>query len=150
MLYGANCKCQNNVYDYLGQELPGNTPRVFAPGIVSTNGNNEHTLSFSHNGTEIYFTRDPERNTYVVRKTDDGWLQPEQAHFNGREAIFSASGEKLLFNDGDIWQIDYANNPLGQPIKIAGIINTPRYEYYASISSKGNLYFSRRDDDFAQ
>ena len=58
--------------DYLGQTPPGSTPVIFAPGIVSTAGKNEHTLSFSPDGTEMFFTRDPDRVTMVMRRQENG------------------------------------------------------------------------------
>ena len=146
------CSAQIDSIDYFGQTPPGDTAVVFAPGVISTEGNNEHTLSVSHDGTEIYFTRDPASSsgrTFMVRKTEEGWSQPEQTHFNGREAIFSASGDKLLYNDSDIWEINYAENPLGEPSKLTGTINTSKHEYYARISSNEKLYFSRIDNDYA-
>ena len=40
---------------YFGQTPPGNTPKVFAPGIVSVSSTKENVISFSPDGTQIFF-----------------------------------------------------------------------------------------------
>ena len=75
--------------DYLGQTPPGSTPVIFAPGIVSTAGKNEHTLSFSPDGTEMFLTRDPDRVTMVMRRQENGeWTEPQTA-LNQSLCLFS-------------------------------------------------------------
>ena len=39
---------------YLGQTPPGMKAEIFAPGIIST-GFNEHGISFTNDGKELYF-----------------------------------------------------------------------------------------------
>ncbi|MBE0664240.1 MAG: hypothetical protein IH584_00350, partial [Candidatus Aminicenantes bacterium] len=41
---------------YLGQKPPGLTPKIFAPGIVSSKDNYEFKIAFTPDGKEIYFT----------------------------------------------------------------------------------------------
>ncbi len=41
--------------DYLGQELPGMTPVLFAPGIIST-GMNERDIAISPDGNELFYS----------------------------------------------------------------------------------------------
>ena len=45
--------------EYLGQEKPDDTPRMFAPGIVSGHGfDSEHSPAvFSRDGKEVYWTQ---------------------------------------------------------------------------------------------
>lgn len=40
---------------YFGQKLPGLISEVFAPSIVSINGNSAHNISFSPDLDEVYF-----------------------------------------------------------------------------------------------
>ena len=40
--------------DYLGQTPPGDTPAVFAPGIVSTSHLEHSPAIFSNDGNEVY------------------------------------------------------------------------------------------------
>jgi hypothetical protein len=148
---GANKIYFNNTSssNYLGLTLPGNTPVLFAPGTISTAGNNEHTLSVSPGRKEIYFTRDPIRKTFVVKRQGNTWSDPVQAVFTGREAIFSPDGSQLFYNNGDIWCIEKKGDDWSSPIKLSSAINTKAHEYYASVSNDATLYFSRIDTDYA-
>jgi 7,8-dihydropterin-6-yl-methyl-4-(beta-D-ribofuranosyl)aminobenzene 5'-phosphate synthase len=65
---------------YLGQEPPGETSKVFAPGIVSVLGNNDFCASFSPDGKEFYFNRG--MTIMVCRLEKDGWTAPEPAAFS--------------------------------------------------------------------
>lgn len=55
-----NAACQqirSPEFDYLGQTPPGSFPEIFAPGIISSEAREHSSLTFSPDGTEIYFTR---------------------------------------------------------------------------------------------
>ncbi|MFC1639236.1 hypothetical protein ACFL3B_00565 [Gemmatimonadota bacterium] len=52
---------------YLGQTPPGNTPEIFAPGIIST-GMNEVEAAFSPDGTELYKTLDPNKTYGTLQR----------------------------------------------------------------------------------
>ena len=90
--------------DYLGQTPPGKTPKIFAPGIVSTDLE-EYGCTMSPDGKEFYFTRtflEPRRHTIMIcRKGTKGWSSPEIADFSGNysegEPNFSPDGTQLLF-----------------------------------------------------
>jgi len=136
-------------YDYLGNTVPDSIPLLFAPDIVSTQGNNEHTLSISPDGNEIYFTREPERRTYVIKKNGTEWSTPQLTSFIGREAIFSPDGSKLFFNNGDLLYVNINSIETLDPIWLNKKLNTSSHEYYATISRNGNMYFSRIDTNYA-
>ena len=63
---------------YLGQKLPGLTPKVFAPGIVSTKGW-EYGVVFAPNMKEIYFIREvdvetsPKQEFVVFESKNNKW-----------------------------------------------------------------------------
>ena len=53
-------RAQNNEFPflkgpYLGQDPPGMTPEIFAPGIIST-GYNERIAAFTPDGKEFYYS----------------------------------------------------------------------------------------------
>ena len=52
---------------YLGQENPGLSAKIFAPGIISTD-HNELTLTFSKGGNELYFTLGGAKLLYSLYK----------------------------------------------------------------------------------
>jgi hypothetical protein len=67
---------------YLGQEPPGETPRVFAPGIVSHEDYSIHTFVAVPGGEEFVFDRYGEREyqtgaVFVTRIEDGRWTDPE-------------------------------------------------------------------------
>ncbi len=70
----------NSAVNYLGQELPGTIPVIFAKGIVSTN-HHEYACCFSPDGNEFYFTRRDQstRKTSVMvcRLENGAWTNPE-------------------------------------------------------------------------
>ena len=90
---------------HLGQEPPGIEPRVFAPGIVSTAGQLEFSITFSPDGKEVFFTRrkDPGgSNTLMVARLEEhGWTAPEEAAFAkgypSNEPHITPDGRKLYF-----------------------------------------------------
>ncbi|MBN2437506.1 MAG: hypothetical protein JXL20_02780 [Deltaproteobacteria bacterium] len=65
---------------YLGQEPPGMTPRMFAPGIVSLEGFHDFKGVFSADGREYYFCRHslPQMmpTLFFARIEDGAWTEP--------------------------------------------------------------------------
>ena len=65
---------------YLGRKLPGLTPEIFAPGIISSSDHRElGGCTFSTDGKEFYFTRSI-KNDWVImtsRLGSKGWTLPE-------------------------------------------------------------------------
>ena len=89
---------------YLGQEPPGKTPELFAPGIVSTEQNTDFSASFSPDGTEFYFSRrEPEGTNQLLfsRLKNKAWTKPRVVsfvkHHDASEASVSPDGKYILF-----------------------------------------------------
>lgn len=91
--------------DYLGQEPPGDTPQLFAPGIMST-GFHEHSFpAFSPDGNEVYWSawvRPFSKEVILYMKREGNrWTAPEVAPFSGKYIdggpCFSPDGQKLFF-----------------------------------------------------
>jgi Tol biopolymer transport system component len=130
--------------DYLGQTPPGLTAEPFAPAILSISGKNHHTLSFSTDGNELYFTRLPDQITFVMKRIEGVWQPPERASFSGEEAVFAPDGQSLLFGrNGDLWVTRRTSSGWGSPERLNGDVNTRDYEFYASLAGDGTLYFTR-------
>jgi hypothetical protein len=87
---------------YLGQEPPGVTPEVFAPGVVSTRGGHEFSCTFSADGEEFYFNRGPD--VFVAYQRGEGWTAPVPAHFNtpelDHEPFISGDNRYLYLGSG--------------------------------------------------
>lgn len=77
----VGCAKKENISLYLGQEPPGTTPKIFAPGIVSTKEHHEFSCTFSPDGKEFYFNRNMQ---IMVCKWEEGsWTVPEPVKFTG-------------------------------------------------------------------
>jgi hypothetical protein len=142
---------------YLGQQPPGSTPLLFAPGIISTE-NHEFSCCFSPDGNEIYFTRrvpELDRNrVMVVRQTADGWTSPEIApkagEHEGMEPYVSPDGNKLFFQTWrpvpgatdpsmDIWMCERSSAGWNDPIHLEHPFN-PGKAMFISIADNGTIY----------
>jgi hypothetical protein len=70
---------------YFGQEPPGVTPELFAPGIASTRGNLEYSCTFSPDGREMFFCARIGKNVgrmFYSKWERDGWTFPEIPEFS--------------------------------------------------------------------
>lgn len=74
---------------YLGQEAPGMTPKIFAPGIVSTDDHMEMGCSWGPDGEILYFGRSETSDIgsnwaiWETRCEDIGWSNPKVVSFSG-------------------------------------------------------------------
>ena len=127
--------------------LPVDNPRIFRPDLISLPMSNEHTCAIAADGKTIFFTRDPDRKTFMISKIKGDWTKPSLAPFNGREAILTPDGEKVLFGDGDIWIYSISGDGTDKPKKLPPTINTDAYEFYASMTNDGRIFFSRFVDN---
>jgi len=90
---------------YFGEEPPGVTPKLFAPGLISTQGHFEFACTFSPDGKEFYFTRrndDGGVNVVMISKwRESGWTAPDTADFSragwNNEPHYTPDGQKLYF-----------------------------------------------------
>jgi ankyrin repeat protein/glyoxylase-like metal-dependent hydrolase (beta-lactamase superfamily II)/dipeptidyl aminopeptidase/acylaminoacyl peptidase len=149
---GQNTRLQG---PYLGQTPPGLTPRVFAPGIVSSAGHYEFSIALSPDGKEIYFTRrrDPDgQNTMMTcRWEKNGWTAPAEAAFckgfASNEPHVTPDGKKLYFGCrrqrpgeerleyGNIWVTDRTGGGWGEPHYVCRGM-------YVSSTRAGDLYMT--------
>jgi len=103
---------------YLGQPAPGDTPRVFAPGIVSLPGTGDYACTWSADGNELYFTRSVEDSSgmrqaiMTCRATRAGWTVPAPVDFsagcNAHEPHLTADGRHIYWG----W---FRPTPAGEP-----------------------------------
>ena len=101
---------------YLGQEPPGTTAVVFAPGVVSLPGRYEYALSVSPDGKEIVFsTEKPGESSKLMmtRHRQGGWTGPrllqltQGARKAEMEAFFGAYADDMaaaVEQDFPIWE----------------------------------------------
>jgi len=146
--------------DYLEQEKPGDTPRIFAPGIVSGHGfNSEHSPAvFSPDLKEVYWTK-KFRGPILFMKQENGvWTAPEIAPFCSEygdgEPIFSPDGKKLYFlslrpikpgGTGDkenMWYVERTPEGWSKPKPVSPLINAFNLHWLFSVANNGTIYFA--------
>lgn len=149
---------------------PGNTPQLFAPGVVNTNAVELNGV-FHPDGTEFCFTRQID-GVFVMHSTrwDEGaarWTAPEPIDvFPGQKALavdmhFTPDGDGMFFlgggdhglfvSDGDrhldLW-CSARNTKAGgaggwQPATLVPPpVSTGAREYYPTVVADGSLYFT--------
>lgn len=136
-------------------------PEVFMPGFISTSLP-ERDMAISPDGTEMFFTVSSPLSVfqtilYCKKKKSGKWSQPKVAPFCGTysdlEPTFTVDGNRLFFSsnrpisgdkkkDFDIWMVEKINGVWGTPTNLGEPINTSADEFYPSVSSNGNLYFT--------
>lgn len=158
---------------YLGQAPPGTSPRVFAPGVVTT-GMYTRDVAMTPEGDELYFGVLLGRFTTILqtRLQDGVWSEPEVAPF-ARDARFfhlepaiSPDGLRFFFlstrtregreptaaeirtwSNQDIWVMDRSDGGWTEPYNLGSPVNTDGPEFFPSVTREGTLYFTRGSDD---
>ena len=76
---------------YLGQKTPGETPEIFAPGILTTGLHDDGAPRFSEDLKEMYFRKwaIPHDIIAVMREIGGKWTKPE---------LFKPAGEYVVIN----------------------------------------------------
>lgn len=156
----------NNVRgDYFGQAVPGDTARLFAPGIIST-GMNDRDFAITPDGNEIFFCRDAGNFRYSAifhaQRTDGVWSHPEvfehctNPGFKYIEPHLSVDGQKLYFistrstdsaskENEDIWVCSRTDGKWSEPRNLGAPVNTASREFYPSVTIDGTIYYTHLD-----
>jgi ketosteroid isomerase-like protein len=141
-------------------------PVMVGEGIIST-PQDEFGGSLSPDGKTIYFDRSvPAHYLYTMWESHlvgDKWQAPELMSISGQyrdsDPVLSPDGKKLLFvsdrpvngvdrHHYEIWMCHRQGEKWSEPQNLGPVVNT-RSQYFASMASNGNLYFSATiaDDD---
>lgn len=139
--------------NYLGQTLPGDTPLIFARGIISTVDKEHWAPRFSPDGNEVFWwsiETDNDKKWIDFHKTmlrvGDRWTAPEKSQF-GSTPIFSPDGKRLYFGStkegDDPYYAEKHGNGWSEPKMVNIVSRFPevRFAYFPSIASNGTLYF---------
>ena len=151
---------------YLGQTPPGTTSEVFAPGIISLPNRYEYSCIFSPDGKEFIFTVTngtwSEFYLHYTREEDGHWTTPIPAPFTGTSMqgvtpAFSQDGDTVFFASlgvgfqSDLFRVDRTATGWTAPSLLPASINSSSFEFYPSLTEKGDLYFnSARSGGFGQ
>ncbi len=147
--------------DYFGESLPGESPVLFAPHIVST-PRAEHDMAIAPDGSMmIYSELDEKIDTALILTRDcedyGGWTPPENAPFSGEhsdlEHAFVPGTNELLFvsnrplpgedeaGDWNVWTTTFASGRWTEPLPVTGV-NSDADEYDPSVALDGSIYLT--------
>jgi len=142
-----------NTIDYFGQEPPGLSPKIFAPGILSEAGYRLHCFpAFSPDGKEVFWSVIPPKILYM-KNANGVWSAPETAPFsqgNINAPSFSPDGSRLYFQAArpegfgslDIWYVEKTETGWSSPVNAGQPVNSEKLESQPSVAENGNLYFT--------
>jgi Tol biopolymer transport system component len=151
---------------YLGQNSPGMTPEIFAPGFISTEKAELNSV-FTPDGKEFYFsiyTEGKGCKIYFSKEEGSGWSRPEPVPFSSQDSdvdmCMTPDGMRMYFGstrpvngieqkDYKIWYVDRVGDGWSQAKYLKVPINNGRRALYPSISNNGTMFFQAvRDDSF--
>ncbi len=141
---------------YFGQEPPGMTPEVFAPGIVSLPDRCEVGGCFSPDMSEFYFTETDGRWTWtrvLVTTSQDGvWSPPAyDPLFRLNDSLCKFvldDSEKMYFyrpspsTQNDVWTADRLASGWGNFERLPEPINSSAAEWGFTQAADGTVYIS--------
>jgi hypothetical protein len=145
--------------DYLGQTPPGDTPVVFAPGIISTNILEHSASIFSSDGSKVYWcsreNQVSQLNIWFMTRINNRWTKPEiLAPFgdsvnycdpflsiDNKRFYFTADDPSDSIDNSDIWYIEKQDNQWTKPRSISSVINTTNGQAQTTLTSEGTAYF---------
>lgn len=152
LIFGIACR-HSEPWKYLGQRPPGNTPEVFAPGIISGKTRLHCFPAISQNGKEIFWMTIPPR-IYRVEYRDGNWGDPQIfplfEKYACQRPFISYDGKRLYFSSVrvpggygslDIWYIERTENRDPEPINIGPPINTDKLETQQTFTKRGTIYY---------
>jgi hypothetical protein len=122
-------------------------------------------FAMTENHDEIYFTVESYKKEYsfiaFIKKVNNKWTKPAVVSFSGMykdlEPFLSPNGLQLFFatnrvdnqskeikKDIDIWYVERSSlkSNWSKPKNVGVEINTKANEYYPSVTSKGDLFFT--------
>jgi hypothetical protein len=149
--------------DYLGQIPPGDTAKIFAPGIISLPNRLEGSIAFTPDGNECYFgvyefINDSSSVSKILytKRVNNTWIKIEEAEFSiGQNASLislSSDGNRLFFEkDGDIWKVERITGGWGTPQRLPAPVNSASTEFGYTETADDIIYFdSDRSGGFGQ
>jgi ankyrin repeat protein len=151
---------------YMGQKPPGDTPELFAPGIVSSIWGLHSTAAFSPDGNIVMWApmvEIPDRlyslgGILMSERKKGRWTAPRFTPFTGDEEgdvpFFSPDGERVYFMSatplpGDsqsrkerIWYVNRTAEGWSDPKPVDASVNDYPHHWQISVDADHTIYFS--------
>ena len=152
------------VGEFMGQNLPGTTPEIFAQGIVSSKHFHHAPVVFSPGGDLAVWPNDKpipgsgytESDLFFSRRINNTWTYPQPLPFTSSieegEPFFSSDGKRLYFlsrrtrpeggerTKENIWYVEVYEDSFSEPSLFDETINRNEMHWQFSIDSKSNVY----------
>lgn len=149
---------------YLGEELPGSIPVLFAPDII---GSDIHaTVVFSPDGSEMYWRPFSDATDEILYMTlENGvWTPPQVVPFSSKisdsdDPCLTADGSRLYFTSWRplkwwqifdqkerIWYVERTTQGWSRPSPVSEGVNTMELHWQFSLSSDETLFFTSVGD----
>lgn len=151
--------------EYLGQEKPGITPKLFAKGFISSDSLEHSAPAFSPDGKIVLWTvihRFKPAMILEMRNINGEWTTPYSPSFARSDAddfypSFSNDGKTLFFssrraapkgyNEGiRIWKVERTVDGWGEPEPLDTVVSKGE-DYAHSVAANGTIYFSIRREE---
>lgn len=145
---------------YFGLKLPGETPELFAPGIVNLPNRSVGRIAFSPDATECAFTVFEgfyaNNRILYTRYESDAWTpQTPFPSVDGRkslEPLFSRDNSRLYFTvraagdspNGDFWEAQRSAEGWSEPQPLSVALNSTEDEFCLTQTADGTMYFASR------
>lgn len=145
---------------YLGQRPPSTTPEIFAPNIISNEGEYEFGSVFNKDVNEFFYGLVVDRKERIgySKRTGNTWSEPKvlskEDQYGRNDPFLSPDENRLYFisqraldglgesKDYDIWYVERTKEGWSEPINAGSNINSDVDEYYISFTNDGTMYFS--------
>ena len=138
---------------YLGQPPPGDTPVVFAPGIVSDSLQQHGAPSFSPDGSVVFWQSNRElkndkgewlSNSMTMRRIGETWTKPEVSPYSSMP-FFSPDGQRIYFDNekNGLCVVEKQGSSWSEPKSVHLVSRYPELKqaFYPSIARNGTIYF---------
>jgi hypothetical protein len=148
------------ICDYFGETPPENTPKKFAPGIIT--GFKHYSIAISPKGDEIFWVEtemmtatEPRERIKYSKYKNGAWTNPAYADFildyliyhNGAP-VFSIDGKKIFFNSdrpgvigsNDVFYVEKDENSWGAAVNVGEPYNTNDFDVSPVFTNNGKAY----------
>jgi len=133
---------------YFGQDPPGFTPEIFAPGVVCFPDRREARLGFSADG--LQFAVDVSLTIEYTRQEAGHWLPWDNTVFAGgvTEPFFSPDGTRFFSQkNGEIYMSTFEAGAWTAPARLPAPVNLfTSGAYLPTAAADGTLYFTSNRD----
>ncbi|MFC2156635.1 TolB family protein [Acidobacteriota bacterium] len=126
---------------YLGQNPPGQTPELFAPGIIST-CTQHSSVYFTQDGREVYFSRMFPRPSVIMYMGEKNgqWTSP-QVVCEGLTPGLAPDGRMIFFSTSKLWKLFKTPEGWTEPEVLPPLINFQKRQDTPYATADGTLYF---------